>query len=353
VGKLRFSLKPDREGFELGVVRSLPVVRARRVWNSRRAAPRSSPGISRPAAYSETTMVQRLLGAYRRYTGQGSTRVAWLVMASALGGGACSAGDNSGAQQGIPVPVTPEPNVPGTPNPGGTDPGSTIPGNPQQPNVPTPPGETPPLLPGDFIGDTPGAVIGDNPATPPSDGQLVTGEVCNSLEVGFQKVIPTVMLVLDRSTSMFKSSLPNGGYSGASFGTFEDRWGGLRAAVAGWEPYSKDVQFGAITYTGYQNGTCPELQGEQIPLVTNNFADILALLPPNTEAIPDQASETPTAESMQAAVDALLAVEAEGPKYIVLVTDGLPDMCAGNPQLINKGNWCSHDPAFAVAQEAF
>ncbi len=165
-------------------------------------------------------------------------------------------------------------------------------------------------------------------------------------------MIPTVMLVLDRSTSMFKSSLPNGGFSG-TFGTFEDRWEGLRAAVGGLEPYSKDVQFGALTYTGYQNGTCPELQGGDIPIATNNFADILALLPANTEAIPDKASETPTAESMQAGIDALLAVEAEGPKYLVLITDGLPDMCAGNPELINKGPWCSHDPAFAVAQAAF
>lgn len=249
-----------------------------------------------------------------------------------------------------PTPVTPTPGVvePTTPvNPGVTTPVTPNTPAPVTPNTPTP------TIPGEIIIDEPGSLIGDTPAPTATDGQLVTGEVCNSLEVGFEKVIPTVMLVLDRSTSMFKSSLPNGGYSGASFGSFEDRWEGLRAAVAGLEPFSKDVQFGAMTYTGYQNGTCPELQGADIQVATDNFADILALLPPNTEAIPDKASETPTAEALQAALDAVLAVEADGPKYLVLITDGLPDMCAGNPELINKGVWCSHDPAFAVAQDAF
>ena len=301
-------------------------------------------------------MVQRYLGAYGRFSGSRSTPVALLVAVSALGIGACSAGGDTAPQQGLPVGQTPAPNTPVTPTPGGTEPGTVTPGNPVQPSSPSGTGGTPPtpIEPGGFIGEgDPGSIIGDNPPAATSDGLLVTGEVCSSLEVGFQKVIPTVMLVLDRSTSMFKSSLPNGGYSGASFGSFEDRWEGLRAAVAGLEPYSKDVQFGAITYTGYQNGTCPELQGADIQVATDNFADILALLPPNTEAIPDQASETPTAESMQAALDALLAVPADGPKYLVLITDGLPDMCAGNPELINKGVWCSHDPAFAVAQDAF
>jgi hypothetical protein len=56
---------------------------------------------------------------------------------------------------------------------------------------------------------------------------------------------------------------------------------------------------------------------------------------------------------MQMALDALLAVEEDGPKYMVLVTDGLPEHCAGNPELLDKGDWCGHDPAFAVVQEAY
>lgn len=293
----------------------------------------------------------------------GSLYAASLYAASGLAlvgiSAGCSAGGDGPVQQGTPIGQSPAPGaVPGNPAPGAETPAPGVaPGDPAQPATsgvtPGTPANPPPGNTETFIEEEPGSLIGQTPPPAVSDGQLVAGEVCNSLDVGFQKVIPTVMLVLDRSTSMFKSSLPNGGYSGGSFGSFEDRWEGLRAAVAGLEPFSKDVQFGAITYTGYQNGTCPELQGADIQVATDNFADILALLPPNTEAIPDKASETPTAESMQAALDALLALESDGPKYLVLITDGLPDMCAGNPELINKGVWCSHDPAFAVAQAAY
>ncbi len=191
------------------------------------------------------------------------------------------------------------------------------------------------------------------PEVPPDD-QIVEGQVCNSAEVKFEKLIPSVMLVLDRSTSMFKSNLPNGGYSGESFGTFDDRWEGLRAAVAGLEPYSADVQFGAATFTGFneQNGgQCPVMEGLDIPVSIGNFDQILALLPDSATAIPASKSETPTAEGIEAALEVLAAVETVGPQYLVLITDGLPELC--HPELLDKGVWCGHDPAFGVVQNAF
>ncbi len=191
------------------------------------------------------------------------------------------------------------------------------------------------------------------PEVAPED-QIVEGEVCNSAEVSFEKVIPSVMLVLDRSTSMFRSSLPNGGYSGMSFGSFDDRWEGLRAAVAGLEPYSNDVQFGAATFTGFneQNGgECPVMEGLEIPVAMGNFEQILALLPPSETAIPPSKSETPTAEGIEQALAVLNAVETVGPQYLVLITDGLPELC--DPLLLDKGVWCGHDPAFGVVQNAY
>lgn len=208
---------------------------------------------------------------------------------------------------------------------------------------------------GAFVEEGDSLIVTEAPEEETPEGQLVDGKVCSSQEVAFEKTIPTVMLVLDRSTSMFRSDLANGS-SPSPFGAYSDRWEALTEAVKALEPYSADVQFAAVTYTGYNasnGGTCPEVQGLDIAAATGNFDQILALLPPSEEAIPDSKSETPTAEGMQQALEVLLAVEAEGPKYMVLVTDGLPEHCAGNPELLDKGVWCGHDPAFAVVQEAY
>lgn len=281
-------------------------------------------------------------------------------MGSVLGGAACSAGDNGPAQQGIALPVSPEPNVPGTPNPGGTDPGASVPGNPQQPSVPTPPGETPPVLPGDFIiDDTPGAVIGDNPAPPASDGQLVTGEVCNSKGITFEKLVPSVLMLVDRSTSMFKNNIQTGNpnqpstcFNGSSpaFGADEDRWSAMRKAVAALEPLATEVMFGMSTYTSFNDSaaTCPEMPqlGTLLPGQAA-FADILAELPPNVEACPSKKSETPTWEAIVEGTAALEAVEIEGPKYLLVITDGEPDSCLlFDPQ-------CGQDAAIGATQAAY
>jgi hypothetical protein len=215
-----------------------------------------------------------------------------------------------------------------------------------------------------FIEEMDGPIIVDTaePASsvPPED-QIVSGTVCNSQEVSFEKVIPTVMLVMDRSTSMFASNIPNGS-SPTPWGSYNDRWEALRAAVALLEPYAADIQLSGTTYTGFMNeadGECPVLQGVDVAPALNNFAQVQSLLPASAEAFPLTATgnhagtETPTAEGLEAAVTALSAVEAEGPKYIVLITDGLPDVCTGRPELVNKGPWCAHDPAYGVVQEAF
>ncbi len=287
---------------------------------------------------------------------------------------ACSAADSA------PPPSSANPAAVGT-VPGG-QPGAPVPGVATGPGVsdPTqPPGAVPdpsaPLAPGV---DVPGAVTPSTPATtiqgpdgtfvtegnepvivsepqdevPPEDS-LVGGKVCSSQEVAFEKVIPSVMLVLDRSTSMFRSNLANGS-SPSPFGTYGDRWEALQAAVGGLEQYSSEVQFGAITFTGYSpsnGGTCPEVQGLDIDVATGTFGQIMDLLPDSEVAIPPSKSETPTAEGIELALDKLLSVETEGPKYLVLVTDGLPELC--DPDLLDKGVWCGHDPAFGVVQNAY
>jgi hypothetical protein len=218
----------------------------------------------------------------------------------------------------------------------------------------TPPASTPTDMeaPGVILTPEPEDVLMEDPTPPPMDGSLVDGVVCNSAEVMFQPVIPTVMLLIDRSTSMFASSLPDGG--SPAVGMYPDRWEALRAAVDLLEPFSSEIQFGAMTYTGYNPervalDACPELQGADIAVATGNFADVQALLPPSAEAIPGAKSETPTAEGILAATEVLAAVPTDGPKYIVLVTDGLPEMCG----VFDRGAYCGSDPTIGAVQAAY
>lgn len=279
-------------------------------------------------------------------------------MLGALLGG-CSADDAPPPPMGNQPVGMPGPVEVGAPTSGAEQPGPVATGPGPENSSPSPSASGPQTAPsttGGLVIDEDEPLVDapvDTPVAP--EDQLVEGTVCNSQEVSFEKVITTVMLVLDRSTSMFRPNLPNGG-SPSPFGAYDDRWEALRAAVAQLEVYSSEVQFGAATYTGYspQNGgTCPELQGLDIEIGTGNFDRIMALLPDSATAIPPAKSETPTAESMEEALAALAAVTTEGPKYMVLVTDGLPEMCAGGGELLDKGNWCGHDPAFAVVQNAF
>lgn len=206
---------------------------------------------------------------------------------------------------------------------------------------------------GAFVEEGDSLIVTEAPEEETPEGQLVDGKVCSSQEVAFEKTVTTVMLLMDRSTSMFASNLPNG--RSEAFGMFEDRWEALRAAVRSLEVYSDEVQFGAATYTGFKPGigdeSCPAMQGLDLQVGTGNFEEILALIPESAEAIPETESETPTANAMEAALEVLMAVETVGPKYLVLITDGLPDYC--HAELFDKGDWCNHDPAFGVTQNAY
>src|SRR5690606_18705998 len=80
----------------------------------------------------------------------------------------------------------------------------------------------------------------------PMDGELVVGEVCNSKDVEFESLVPTMMILVDKSTSMFAPNLANG--SSEPFGAFPDRWEALRDGIKSLEPFSTDVAMSIVTY---------------------------------------------------------------------------------------------------------
>ena len=153
---------------------------------------------------------------------------------------------------------------------------------------------------------------------------------CVDLDVNFQRVTPTVMLLIDQSGSMT-----------TSFEDGKSRWNTLVDTLADPEnsllnKLQDSVRFGVTLYTS--NGgfgdpahprTCPVLRSKGIQL--KNFDQIASFLRSNSPQ-----ADTPTAESVDAIVKTLRAFPEEGPKSIILATDGEPDTCANPNQDTNK-----------------
>jgi len=138
------------------------------------------------------------------------------------------------------------------------------------------------------------------------------GDACQGLEIAFTPQIPTVFILVDRSSSMWDNMF----------------WDPLRDGVL--EVVSRlheDVRFGFATYTGIQGDTCPlDLQDVGI-IDKNNYDAIAGFYTPIMH--PGVATETPTPAALRKAQDLLKADFATfpGPKFILLVTDGNPDYC--------------------------
>jgi hypothetical protein len=153
---------------------------------------------------------------------------------------------------------------------------------------------------------------------------------CVDLDVSFARVTPTVMLLIDQSGSM-SQSFENG----------KNRWETLRVTLT--DPSNSllkkldtSVRFGMTLYTsdhGFGGNalsprTCPKLQNVGIQL--GNFATISSFLNKKDSGgayVYGPAGDTPTAESVDAVVRTLKAYEEDGPKSIILATDGDPDTC--------------------------
>jgi hypothetical protein len=150
-------------------------------------------------------------------------------------------------------------------------------------------------------------------------GHNFEGDGCVNLNVGFEGKTPTVMLLVDQSGSM-NDAFPTNQKT-------TTRWTVLRSALmdatsGAVKQMESTVRMGLAMYTsnhGTAGGACPMLT--QVPINLNNYTainDVYQMSKP--------LGDTPTGESI-AAVAQELANEPD-PKYILLVTDGLPDTCA-------------------------
>jgi hypothetical protein len=159
---------------------------------------------------------------------------------------------------------------------------------------------------------------------------------CGLIDVELTPVIPTVVLLVDRSGSMTED-----------FGGVE-RWDAVKEALT--DPadgvvaqLESQVVFGATLYNstgGSAGGACPILRSEDPAL--DNSASIRTLFDAND---PDQ--DTPTAESVAAVASAF--ADSDDPRIIVLATDGDPDTCADS----DSHNQASQDLSEGAVEGAF
>ncbi len=155
---------------------------------------------------------------------------------------------------------------------------------------------------------------------------------CADVQVQVEPIIPTLVLLVDQSGSM-DSDFAGQPRWDAIYETLMDPVDGVVVSL------QSQVRFGLTLYTsvdGFAGGECPMLSTVD-PALDNHDAIDAVFGPANP------VDETPTGESLAAVAEALAAFQADGPKGIVLATDGEPDTCAQpNPQ---EGQGVSLDAA--------
>jgi hypothetical protein len=193
---------------------------------------------------------------------------------------------------------------------------------------------------GDMMGvsTSTGGTTGLNPNMDNGDGGG-----CNDLHVKYEKLIPTVLLLVDESGSMFENQYPTGSNT--------SRWVVLRNAILDPAGFLKTlegkVRFGLATYTSDNNnlGTCP-IMSAKTTIALGNAATIEAAYPGVNKPY-SYKGDTPTAAAIKASAKVLAGVTDPGPKYILLATDGDPDDCKqADPN-------CGQDESVAETQAAF
>lgn len=170
------------------------------------------------------------------------------------------------------------------------------------------------------------------PGVLPPGGSPDSKKYCQEVDIVFEPRTPTVLVLVDRSSSMFNGD-PASSY-----------WETLKNAVLPViEELQGDVRFGFAAYTGQNGGTCPDLS-DLGTLSENNYEAIASYY--NGLAAPQYKGETPTADAINEAKEILLADPSPGDRFILLVTDGDPDFCDD----VNK--LCGADALIATLQMA-
>jgi len=147
-------------------------------------------------------------------------------------------------------------------------------------------------------------------------------ETCAGVEVEFTPTIPTIILLVDRSSSMETQFGDTDRWNAVQDVLFNDDYGVVTR-------YEEAVRFGIVTYNsegGFAGGECPILH--PVEPMLSNASEMEMLL---ASELPS--GDTPTGESVEGVVPLFSTVVGRTPKILLLATDGEPDTCeVPNPQ---------------------
>ncbi len=175
-----------------------------------------------------------------------------------------------------------------------------------------------------------------------SDGPVDAG-VCDDQSIQTYEAVPTVLLLVDTSSSMFDQRAK---LWDPLFNALMDPTTGVVAKL------QDKVRFGFTSYKSVTRPagepTCPVLINTDLKI--GNYDTIKAAYTgAGTTPTSDYKWETPTGASVAAVAKTLAAFQPDppGPKFILLVTDGDPDTCAiRDPQ-------CGQDDSIKAVQDAY
>jgi hypothetical protein len=180
------------------------------------------------------------------------------------------------------------------------------------------------------------------------------GSVCGELEVSTDRVIPNIMIIVDRSGSMgldFEGDCPFLGNPCPSSGTpnpdfDEERWDSVEDALVGTNGLVRRLdsiaRFGLTLYwkpgedppSMSDGDMCASTDGVAITQSLDNADSIAARFSANNPG-----GYTPTAEAIDTVTDALIATPPpEGPTAYLLATDGLPNGCDQDGENVDRNN---------------
>ena len=164
-------------------------------------------------------------------------------------------------------------------------------------------------LDADFDASAPTDAGRDGDATLDADADLDARVGCVPGDFPLTRAYPSVMLVIDRSTSM-----------NTAFGT-STRWVVLKEALAAaLPPIDRTIALGALIFPAGGGGACVAPSAPDIdPALSNASAVMAKLLERNPSG------STPTAESLEVAASSLAGLRtATSARALVLATDGAP-----------------------------
>jgi hypothetical protein len=191
-------------------------------------------------------------------------------------------------------------------------------------------------------GGTSGAAGGGD--EPGGTGGTVIGPTCDAIDIRIELETPTVMLLVDTSSSMFEQLMP-------VYPLLHDAL--MNPADGVVKSMQNSIRFGFSSYKGFQASSetdvaCAAM--ETVAPALDNYDAIEDVYGAIASAGWDmkQKWETPTNHAINRTTAALLDDMPDVPssKYILLVTDGNPNTCATlDPQ-------CGQDLAIKAAQDA-